>query len=115
MSVPTGHHENSPAFQRWDDRNEFSSPAGTSEIGAANLVSCSGVPSGLALRLAGNPALKRWAFFKCPSGTCGSPTLNFRTTFGPNLVRTPPPHVVGYHFEKRLQDNSLGLLPVDFE
>ena len=82
IPVPEGHHENSPAFQRWGDGNEFLSPEGTVETGIANSISYSAVPSRLALRLAANPALKRWAIIKCPSGTSGRPALNFRTAFG---------------------------------
>ena len=80
-SVPEGHHENSPAFQRWVDVNKFSSPEGTAEISAVNSISRSAVPSELALRLATNPALKRWAIIGCPFGTRSWPALNFRTAF----------------------------------
>ncbi len=79
IPVPKGQHDNSPAFQRWGDVNEFSSPEGTTEIGATNSISRSAVPSGLPLPLASNPAFKRWAILKCPSGTSGTPALNFRT------------------------------------
>ena len=82
VSVPEGPHENSPAFQRWVDGHKFSSPEGTAKTSAVNSITRSAVPSGLALWLATNAALKRWAIIGCPSGTSTRwPVLNFRTAF----------------------------------
>lgn len=79
IPVPKGLHDNSLAFQRWGDIIEFPSLEGTSEIDATNSIPRSTVPSGLA-PLSSNPAFKRWAIIKCPSGTNSTPALNFQTT-----------------------------------
>ncbi|MEP6662853.1 MAG: SCO family protein [Verrucomicrobiota bacterium] len=57
--VPQRRNENSPAFQRWVDRDKSLSPAGTEEILPSLRDSIFPSP---------NPALKRWAIFKNPCG-----------------------------------------------
>ena len=75
-----GHHENSPTFQGWVDGNKLPSPERPSEISAVNSITRSAVPSGVALWLATNPALKRRAIIGCPSWTNARwSVLNFRT------------------------------------
>lgn len=60
-----GTSKNSPAFQRWDRLAGDPVPKGRLTLDTAD----SAVPSGLGWFPHPNPALKRWAIFKSPSGT----------------------------------------------
>ena len=65
--VPEGRCEISPPFQRWETWCGFRSPGGTTDWEQVSHVSA--VPPGLASCSIALPPLKRWAKFKCPSGT----------------------------------------------
>jgi hypothetical protein len=59
-----GTAENSPAFKRWDGHGKTSSPEGTTDPPPLHF----GRPLGTCSALHPIPALKRWAFVRCPFG-----------------------------------------------
>src|SRR5258706_12487944 len=71
--VPEGQLRIAQRFSVGFDRRAASSPEGTAE----RQWSRSAVPSGLIVDLPLDPTLKRWAIFRCPSGTrrCGGKLL----------------------------------------
>src|SRR5438445_2692055 len=81
-SCPGGTSDNSPAFQRRVAPRRGTSPEGTAEIHDSGFSR----PSGTWRLLELFPALKRWAVFKCASGTGDG---EFKTERG-RLVRANP-------------------------
>jgi hypothetical protein len=82
ISCAGGTFENSPAFQRWDGCGI------TRRVPKGRLNFLSAIQSSLRDSIAlsaSNPALKRWAIFKSPSGT--KPWLNFQNTLRLNRRR----------------------------
>ena len=70
-SVPEGRCDNSPGFQAWVNRNsQIRSPGGTTED---DTFDCPKLQSSLrdffGIFATTNPAMNRWATFKCPYGT----------------------------------------------
>jgi len=78
VSCPRGTCENSPTFQRWVRPRHRISPEGTADKAAGT--SDFSRPFGTHASAWPNPTLKRWAIFKCPSGT---------------RRRSPPPKRIG--------------------
>src|SRR6266576_2549212 len=92
LRSPAATGDYSPAFQRWD----VAAKGPESRQGRQTAAVCrmlSFAPPGLGSNGSANPALKRWAIFRCPCGTIGlrlcSETTN-RTT-NPMKTRFPKP------------------------